>query len=88
MNQNRTPIEIGRDIEAATALRAGLWHELSNGHDPTKTAEVARLNGRIEELWSEYRAARNRDRFGTKERIVARARAEERLERDLARVAA
>jgi hypothetical protein len=83
----RSLSEIKRELEAATERRTALWQELSIAADPEKKAEVARLNERIEALWTEARAARNRQRFGPKERIVARARAEERLERDLAKVA-
>ena len=40
----------------------------------------------IDELWGEYRAAEARKRFGSPELIHARARTEERLERDSRRV--
>lgn len=84
---SRTLSEIKRELDDATEQRRVLWHELSLAADPVKTAEVARLNEQIEALWHEARAARNRARFGPKESIVKRARAEERLERDLAKVA-
>ena len=41
----------------------------------------------IESLWQEARIARNRVRFGEPTDIVRRARADERLVRDLAKVA-
>jgi hypothetical protein len=83
----RTLIEIKRELEAATTLRSELWHDLSRGADPEKAAEIARLNAEIEALWGEARAAQNRERFGDPAAIQKRARAEERLERDLRRVA-
>jgi hypothetical protein len=83
----RTMSEIKLELDEATTKRAALWHELSLASDADKAAEVARLNERIEALWTEARAARNRARFGSKDAIVKRARAHERLERDLAKVA-
>ncbi len=85
--EQRTLNEIKRELEAATARRTEVWHELSTEADAAKAAEVAQLNERIEALWSEARAAQNRERFGPQTEILKRARAEERLERDLARVA-
>jgi hypothetical protein len=87
MMETRTLTEIKRELDAATVQRSELWHELSRGADPEKAAEVSRLNERIESLWSEARAAQNRERFGPQAAIQKRARAEERLERDLRRVA-
>jgi hypothetical protein len=85
--ETRTLTQIKRELEAATTLRSELWNALSRGADPEKAAEIARLNERIEALWSEARAAQNRERFGSQAEIQKRARAEERLERDLRRVA-
>ena len=85
--ENRTLTDIKRELEAATETRSVLWHDLSNGSDPEKSAEVARLTQRIEALWDEARAAKNRARFGESATVLRRARAEERLERDLAKVA-
>jgi hypothetical protein len=70
------------------AARAALWAELAHGHDAVKSAEAARLSRRIEDLWAEARAADARRRFGSPELIQARARAEERLEREARRKAA
>lgn len=85
--ETRTLTEIKHELEAATALRSEFWQELSRGADSEKAAEISRLNERIESLWSEARAAQNRERFGSQAEIQKRARAEERLERDLRRVA-
>jgi hypothetical protein len=80
--------EIRAELDEAVNRRAEIWHELGEGIDPAKSAEVKRLSGRIEELWAEARAVEARNRFGAPELIHARARAEERLERDSRRKAA
>ena len=43
--------------------------------------EIKRLDARLQALWEAHRAERARIRFGEREDIVKRARAEERLER-------
>ena len=73
--------DIRREIEELTAKRAELFHELSLGHDVVLAAEHKRLEEQIAELWDEHRAARAEQRWGDRERIIKRARAEERLER-------
>jgi len=83
----RTLDDIKLELDALTERRRQLWKELSLGADESKSAEVARLNARIEELWHEGRVVRNRMRFGDPGAIIARARAEERLEREFAKVA-
>lgn len=83
----RAPSEIQHELDALTERRTALWRELSAGADDEKSAEVALLNERIEALWAEGRRVRNRLRFGDPTAIIARARADERLEREYARVA-
>jgi len=80
--------EIRAELDRAVDRRAELWHELGAGVDPAKSAEAARLSSQIEQLWAEARATQARMRFGAPELIQARARAEERLERDTMRKAA
>jgi hypothetical protein len=80
--------EIRAELDEAVDRRAEIWHQLGEGIDPAKSEEVNRLSGLIEELWAEARATEARDRFGAPELIQARARAEERLERDSRRKAA
>ena len=82
----RTIEHIREELERATERRAELWHELGDGVDPAKSAEAAELSQRIDELWAEARALKAYDRFGPSDAIRARARAEERLERDSRRL--
>jgi hypothetical protein len=44
-------------------------------------AEIHEIDAQLDRLWDEHRAVRARLRFGDREKIVARARVEERLER-------
>jgi hypothetical protein len=84
----RTISEIRAELDRAVERRAELWHELGGGPDSAKSAEAARLSSKIEDLWAEARAVQARNRFGAPELIQARARAEERLERESRRKAA
>jgi hypothetical protein len=84
----RTIQEIKDELDSAVARRGELWHDLAAGPDGAKSAELTHLSRRIEELWAEARAAQAQRRFGAPELIQARARAEERLERDSRRKAA
>ena len=76
--------EIRRKIEQASDKRAELYHALSQGHDPEAAAELRRLEAEIERLWEEHRTIRAAIRFGDREKILARARTEERIERSAA----
>ena len=77
-----TPLnDIRIEIEQLTEERAARLHELSRGHDVLVAAEHKRLEERIAELWDEHRAARAQLRWGDRELIIKRARAEERLDR-------
>jgi hypothetical protein len=73
--------EIHTDIERLSERRTDLWHQLSELHDPSVRAELKEIDEQLNALWDEERAAKAELRFGTRERIVQRARAEERLER-------
>jgi hypothetical protein len=77
----RTLDTIHAEIEQLSEVRSELWHRLSAGRDTETAAEIKRLDGVLETLWDEYRGTRAAMRFGDRSRIVARARAEERLER-------
>jgi hypothetical protein len=84
----RTMEDIRKELDRAVDRRAELWHELNDGVDPAKSAEAHELTEQIDELWAEARALKAQDRFGPSDVIRARARAEERLERDTRRLKA
>ena len=73
--------EIRAEIERLTERRAELWHALTEDHEPSLVAEHQALEEQIAELWAEHRKERARVRFGERDSIIQRARAEERLER-------
>ena len=77
----RTQEEIHEEIERLSEERTELWHRLSDQHDPEVRAEIHAIDAKLDQLWDEHRAVRARLRFGDREKIVARARVEERLER-------
>ena len=68
-------------IEELSERRVTLWNSLSQGRDPAVVEEIKALDTQLEELWVAHRAERARIRFGERDDIVRRARAEERLER-------
>ncbi|MGH3132817.1 MAG: DUF2630 family protein [Gaiellaceae bacterium] len=76
-----TPNQIHDEIERISEERQDLWHQLSGGLDPAVQGEIRELDARLEELWQRLRMEKARLRFGEREDIVRRARAEERLER-------
>jgi hypothetical protein len=80
----RTVESIHREIDELSDRRVELWHRLSEGYDAELQAEVRRLEDRLEELWEEQRRLRAELRWGDRQHIIARARAEERLERHAA----
>jgi hypothetical protein len=75
---------IHREIDELSERRVDLWHKLSEGHDAALKAEVHAVEERLEELWQEQRQLRAQLRWGDRQKIIARARAEERLERHAA----
>lgn len=77
----RTIEQIHAEIERTSELRADLWRRLAEQHDTFAAAQLKELDARLDELWAEHRARRAELRFGARDRIIARARAEERLER-------
>ncbi|MDQ3670843.1 MAG: hypothetical protein M3364_00160 [Actinomycetota bacterium] len=76
-----TPDQIHDEIERISEERQDLWQTLSGGLDPAVKEEIAELDARLQELWQALRMEKARLRFGEREDIVRRARAEERLER-------
>lgn len=77
----RTSDEIHEEIERLSEERTELWHRLSAEHDPEVRADIHAIDAKLERLWDENRAVRATLLFGDREKIVARARVEERLER-------
>ena len=77
----RTLDDIRNEIEALTEQRREVFHALAQGHDPVLAAEHTRLEERIRELWDEHRIARAHTRFGDRDEIIRKARAEDRLDR-------
>jgi len=76
-----TPDQIHTEIERLSEERQELWQRLSEGLDTEVQAEIRDLDARLQELWHALRLEKARLRFGEREEIVRRARAEERLER-------
>ncbi|MCS7007410.1 MAG: hypothetical protein RMM28_08420 [Thermoleophilia bacterium] len=74
-------MEIHSEIERLSEERQRLWRRLSDGLDPAVRDEIKRIDARLQQLWDELRTEKARIRFGDREEIVRRARAEERLER-------
>ena len=81
VSPHMTPDQIHDEIERISEERQELWHELSDGLDPAVREEIKALDTRLQELWQALRMEKARLRFGEREDIVRRARAEERLER-------
>ena len=76
-----TVTQIHDEIEQFSETRQELWQRLSEGLDSTVAREIKELDVKLQELWQTLRMEKARLRFGEREEIVRRARAEERLER-------
>ena len=81
VSETVTPNQLHTQIERLSEERQELWHLLSDGLDPTVKDQIKDLDARLTELWQALRIEKARLRFGEREEIVRRARAEERLER-------
>jgi hypothetical protein len=79
--ENVTPTQIHTQIERLSEERQELWQRLSEGLDIEVQEQIRDLDARLHELWHALRLEKARLRFGEREEIVRRARAEERLER-------
>ena len=78
---NVTVNQIHDEIEQLSETRQELWQRLSEGLNSTVAGEIKALDAQLKELWQTLRMEKARLRFGEREEIVRRARAEERLER-------
>ena len=76
-----TPNQLHTEIEQLSEERQVLWQRLSEGLDTSVQGQIKELDARLQELWQALRSEKARLRFGEREEIVRRARAEERLER-------
>jgi hypothetical protein len=76
-----TTDQIHTEIEELSEQRQELWQQLSDGLDTGVAAEIKDIDAHLTELWERLRLEKARLRFGEREEIVRRARAEERLER-------
>jgi hypothetical protein len=76
-----TPNQIHTEIERLSEERQELWQQLSEGLDTSVQTQIKELDERLQSLWQSLRVEKARLRFGEREEIVRRARAEERLER-------
>jgi hypothetical protein len=76
-----TPDQIHTEIERLSEERQELWQQLSEGLDTSVQSQIKELDDRLQTLWQALRIEKARLRFGEREEIVRRARAEERLER-------
>jgi hypothetical protein len=76
-----TPEQIHTEIERVSEERQELWQHLSEGLDTSVQTQIKELDERLQTLWQSLRIEKARLRFGEREEIVRRARAEERLER-------
>jgi hypothetical protein len=73
--------DIHEAIDRESERRTELWRRLSESYDPAVAADLKAIDERLQSLWAEHRQFRANVRFGDRAKIVARARAEERLER-------
>ena len=76
-----TTDQIHTEIEQVSEERQVLWQQLSEGLDTSVQSQIKELDERLQALWQSLRIEKARLRFGEREEIVRRARAEERLER-------
>jgi hypothetical protein len=76
-----TTTDIHTEIERLSEERQELWQRLSEGLDTSVKSQIKELDERLQTLWQTLRIEKARLRFGEREQIVRRARAEERLER-------
>lgn len=73
--------QIHEEIERVSERRTELWNDLARGHNPEVVKEIKRIDAQLAELWDDHRTLKAALRFGNRDKIVARARVEERLER-------
>jgi hypothetical protein len=75
---------VRRELAAAMERRTSLW-ESADGGANGRAERLALLEERIQELWLELREARAEALSAPRDQVVAEARAEERVYRELLR---
>jgi hypothetical protein len=80
----RTPSDIRAEIDDLAERRTELWADLAGGNRAVRD-EIVALTDRINELWIALRESDRLHRFGPREPIIRRAKAEERFERESTR---
>jgi len=74
--------DIHSQIDELSERRGILWRSLADiGRDPQTMDEIKQIDEQLQALWDAHRAERARIRFGERDEIVRRARAEDRLDR-------
>jgi len=73
--------EIKQEIERLTQRRAELFQQLGEGFEASLAREREEVEKSLAKAWEEHRAAKARLRCGERERIIQRARQEERIDR-------
>jgi hypothetical protein len=76
-----TLAEIKHEIDRLTERRAELFQLLAAGFDASLAREHEEIEKQLVTAWEDLRAAKAQLRFGERERIIARARQEERIDR-------
>jgi galactokinase/mevalonate kinase-like predicted kinase len=74
---------VKQELAKIAAKRSALWQLHEERSDATLALEISRLSEQIEALWEESRVLTAEIRNGARAEIIARARAAERIERDL-----
>jgi septation ring formation regulator EzrA len=73
--------QIQAEIERLSEQRTELYTELARGRNDAARQEIKQIDEQLQVLWDQHRAERARIRFGERDDIVRRARAEDRLDR-------
>src|SRR5262249_34829450 len=74
---------VKQELAKIAAKRTALWQLHEERSDAAVALEISRLSEQIEGFWEESRTLTAEIRNGARAEIIARARAAERIERDL-----
>lgn len=73
--------QIQAEIERLSEQRTELYTDLARGRNDAARQAIKQIDEQLQVLWDQHRAERARIRFGERDDIVRRARAEDRLDR-------